>query len=82
MEQFSPFDEITCFNQCSLDSAFTRTYYVYIGNGDTDTLEVVFEAYTKREAPFYNGVSGGEFGYTPPEILGPKSPYYFRKRIE
>ena len=38
----NPFAEITCFNQCLSDSAFTRTYYMYIGNGDTDTIDVFF----------------------------------------
>ena len=81
IEEFSPFQEMYCFNQCKLDSSFTRTYYLYVGNGDTDTLEVFYQSRSEREDTFYNGVSGGEYGYTPTEIEGPKSPYYFRKKV-
>ncbi|MEQ9303268.1 MAG: hypothetical protein RJQ14_05075, partial [Marinoscillum sp.] len=55
IEGFSPFHEISCFNQCISDSAFTRTYYVYVGNGDTDTMEVYFAERSEEPEAFYNG---------------------------
>ena len=81
VEQFSPFDEITCFNQCLLDSAFSREYYIYLGNGDTDTLEVHFPVTSQYEETYYNGISGGDFGETPIEVGGAKSSFYFRKTL-
>lgn len=82
IDGFSPFHEITCFNQCISDSAFTRTYYVYIGNGDTDTMEVYFAERSEEPEAFYNGRSGEVpedradstgLGYTS---------YWFRKTIK
>lgn len=66
LESFDPFQELYCFNQCLLDSAFTRTYHVYIGNGDIDTLEVYFAERTERYHLFFNGVDGAP----PEETIG------------
>lgn len=41
-----PYQELNCFNQCELDSAFSRYYYVYVGNQDWDTVEAHFPANT------------------------------------
>ncbi|WP_425389820.1 hypothetical protein [Ekhidna sp.] len=43
-----PYQELNCFNQCLLDSAFSRYYYIYVGNDDWDTVEVHFPANTNR----------------------------------
>ena len=54
-ETFGPFQELHCFNQCRLDSAFTRTYYMYLGNGDTDTIEAQFALNEPHPVLYYNG---------------------------
>ncbi|MBR09561.1 MAG: hypothetical protein CMP48_17985 [Rickettsiales bacterium] len=80
VQNFSVFQEITCFNQCQLDSAFTRTYHVYIGNGDTDTLEVHFPVRSDNYTTYYNEVSG-ELPNDIPENLGSgRTTFWFRKK--
>lgn len=56
---FSPFEEMNCFNMCLVDSAFSRYYYVYVGNNDWDTMEVHFPItkYALYQEVFYNGVN-------------------------
>lgn len=82
IEGFSPFHEITCFNQCISDSAFTRTYYVYIGNGDTDTMEVYFAERSEEPEAFYNGRSGEVPLDILPDSLGSgRTSYWFIKTI-
>lgn len=79
--RFWVFEEISCFNQCLLDSAFTRTYYVYLGNDDTDTMEVYFPERSDHFTTFYNGLSGEfpEYGNVPEYISRYKSVFWFRK---
>lgn len=55
IEYFSPFDELYCFNMCTNDSSFTRTYYMYLGNGDMDTIEIYFPARTNPYKVLFNG---------------------------
>lgn len=55
IDRFSPFDELYCFNMCTNDSSFTRTYYMYLGNGDMDTIEAYFPARTNPYKVLYNG---------------------------
>ena len=55
----SPWQELVCLNQCVLDSAFSRYYYVYAGNEDWDTVEVHFPAKTRFATVmevYFNGV--------------------------
>jgi hypothetical protein len=78
VERFNPFQEISCFNQCLLDSAFTRTYYLYIGNGTTDTMEFFFPVRSPGPNAFLNGVSGRiqpDF----PKDQSIRTAFYFRK---
>ncbi len=79
LSYFNPFQEITCFNQCLLDSAFTRTYYVYIGNDDLDTLEVYFPERAQNYTIFYNGVSGEVPDDIPKEQRPGRSVFYLLK---
>jgi len=84
ISRFNPFQEITCFNQCLSDSAFSRYYYLYVGNGDMDTIEVHFPA-NQEYTTIYEFYFNGESGNIPDD---PKSedyggfPYMFRKKIE
>lgn len=78
---FSPFQEIYCFNQCLLDSAFTRTYYLYLGNQDTDTLEVHFPVRSAWYTTTYNGLSGEVPEDRPPSSGLGGSTFWFRKKI-
>ena len=81
IEEFSPFDELTCFNQCKLDSSFTRTYYVYMGNGDTDTLDVYFKAKSESEETFFNQLTGEVPDDRADSTGSGYSVYWFRKTI-
>jgi len=63
IDGFTPYQELHCFNQCTLDSAFSRFYYIYIGNEDWDTLEVHFPARTKFATyleVYFNGFDATE----------------------
>jgi hypothetical protein len=82
IERFNPFDEITCFDQCKSDSAFTRTYFLNYGGEDTDTMEVFFAARDDDPQVSFNGLPGDVpvdrhdstgLGY---------SLYWFRKKID
>ncbi len=81
IESFSPFEELYCFNQCKLDSAFTRTYFVYLGNGDTDTMEVYFPAHSEKEEVFYNGLNANIPDDIHDSLGSGYSVYWFRKTI-
>ena len=83
VQNFSVFQEITCFNQCQLDSAFTRTYHVYIGNGDTDTLEVHFPVRSDNYTTYYNGISGElpDYRELPSGYGSGYTTYWFRKKM-
>ena len=81
IEDLDPFREITCFNQCLSDSAFTRTYYMYIGNGDTDTIDVFFPERSGGPEVFFNGDSGEVPDDRPPETGLGYSPFWFRKKL-
>ncbi len=82
IEWFNPFQEIKCFNQCISDSAFTRTYYIYIGNGDTDTMEVYFPTRSPGPEVFFNGSDARVPLNELPDSLGVgRSSYWFRKKV-
>lgn len=77
-----PYQELNCFNQCVLDSAFSRYYYVYVGNQDWDTVEVHFPARTK-----YAGVMEVYFNDQDPRVPDDRttaafSSYWFQKKIK
>ena len=83
IEWFNPFQEIKCFNQCISDSAFTRTYYVYIGNEDVDTMDVFFDKRTQGPEVYYNGVNGRvPFDELPDSLGSGRSTFWFRKKIK
>lgn len=76
-----PYQELNCFNQCVLDSAFSRFYYVYVGNQDWDTLEVHFPANTTRATlmeVYFNGEDGSKPDDRPANT--PSSTYWFQKK--
>ncbi|MEO9473936.1 MAG: hypothetical protein ABJG41_00310 [Cyclobacteriaceae bacterium] len=78
---FNPFHELHCFDLCKLDSAFTRTYYLYLGTEDIDTIEAYFAERTARYHLFFNGVSG-EVPSDIPEAYGSgRSLFWFQKKI-
>ena len=54
IENFSPYDELRCFNECLNDSAFSRFYYVYVGNLDFDTMEVRWTPNQSYYEVFFN----------------------------
>ena len=77
---YGVFEEFECFNQCLLDSSFTRTYYLDIGNNDIDTLEVFVEAHKMGPTTFYNGLSG-EYQQDLPSDFSPRTAFIFRKKL-
>jgi hypothetical protein len=56
INRFDPYDELSCFNPCVNDSAFSRFYFVYVGNLDFDTMEVRWTPNQSYYDVFYNGV--------------------------
>mgnify|MGYP006999192629 CR=1 FL=1 len=74
---FSPYQELNCFNQCTLDSAFSRSYYIYTGNQDWDTLEIHFPA--KTEYATVMEVTFNNMDARVPEGVQEYASYYFRK---
>lgn len=80
--QFSPFQEITCFNQCVLDSAFTRTYYLHYGGSDTDTMEVFFPERKRDPIIYFNGLNGEVPDDRADSTGTGYSVYWFRKIIK
>ena len=80
--ELDPFTEITCFNQCQSDSAFTRTYYMYLGNGDTDTVDVFFPEMAQGPEVFFNGTTGNLPNDLPPEAGSGRSSFWFRKEVQ
>lgn len=83
IEHFNPFDEITCFDQCKSDSAFTRTYYLNYGGADTDTMEVFFPERDDEPIVSFNGIKGVEREEKPKELEDQPhwSLYWFRKKF-
>lgn len=81
INRFNPFDEITCFDQCLSDSAFTRTYYLNYGGADIDTFELYFPTHSNGPQAYFNKLSADV-----PEDrhdstgLG-HSLYWFRKKV-
>jgi hypothetical protein len=77
----SPYQELNCFNQCIIDSAFSRFYYLYIGNNDWDTIEVHFPAKTERATVmevYYNKAEG----FVPEnENIPALTSFWFKKKL-
>lgn len=80
VEGFGPFQELYCFNQCKLDSAFTRTYFMYLGCTDTDTIEAVFPEHAPTFTLFFNGLDG-TIPKNKPAEMPEYSLFWFRKAI-
>ncbi|MEO9474335.1 MAG: hypothetical protein ABJG41_02340 [Cyclobacteriaceae bacterium] len=74
---FSPFDEIYCFNQCKLDSVVVLNYYLYLGNGDTDTISAYFAPHSEKYYLLHNGKKAD----VPTKAIGiyPNSQHWFFK---
>lgn len=81
IENFNPFDEITCFDQCKSDSAFTRTYYLNYGGADTDTMEVFFAVRDDEPQVSFNQLSGNVPNDIDDSLGRGRSLYWFRKKI-
>jgi hypothetical protein len=80
-ETFGPFQEIHCFNQCLLDSAFALTYYMYLGNGDTDTIEARFALNEPDPVLYYNGKDATRPNDAILVVGGVFTPFWFQKSI-
>lgn len=75
-----PYQELNCFNQCVLDSAFSRYYYVYVGNQDWDTVEVHFPANTQWATVMEVYFNGEDATVPDDRPAGAHSSYWFQKK--
>ena len=80
IENFSPYDELSCFNPCVNDSAFSLFYYIYTGNLDFDTMEVRWIPNQSYYEVFFNGFDGSIPQDIRDENIPAHSSYWFLKR--